>query len=257
MSAKLETGHARVGNIDLYYEIHGSGEPLILLHGGAGAIEMFGPVLPALAATHRVIAVDLQAHGRTADIDRPLTYEAMADDIAGFIRHLGLAKADIMGYSLGGGVAIQIALRHPRVVHRLVVVSAPFKRDGWAPEILEASGKMGAETAEAMKHTPMYEHYALIAPRRQDWPVLMTKLGNLLRADYDWSPQIATMKAPTLIVVGDADAIRTAHAAEFFALLGGGQRDASKLVILPNQTHYTIFAAPLLASTVLPFLDGY
>jgi pimeloyl-ACP methyl ester carboxylesterase len=257
MTAKLETGHARVGNIDLYYEIHGSGEPLILLHGGAGAIEMFGPVLPALAATHRVIAVDLQAHGRTADIDRPLSFEAMADDIAGLVRHLGLTKADIMGYSLGGGVAIQIALRQPRVVHRLVVVSAPFKRDGWYPEVQASMATIGPQAAEAMKHTPMYEHYARIAPRPEDWPVLLAKLGDLLRTDYDWSRQVAAMKVPTLIVVGDADAVRPAHAVEFYGLLGAGQRDASRLAILPNQTHFTIVSAPQLATTVLPFLDGY
>jgi pimeloyl-ACP methyl ester carboxylesterase len=204
-----------------------------------------------------VIAVELQGHGRTADIDRPLSYEAMADDIAGFIRHLGLTKADIMGYSLGGGVAIQIAIRHPRVVHRLVVVSAAFKRDGWDPQILAGMASIGPDAAESMKQTPMYAQYARVAPRPHDWPVLLTKLGNLLRKDYDWSAPIAAMKVPTLIVVGDADAVRTAHAVEFFGLLGGGRRDASKLAILPNQTHETIATAPQLASTVLPFLDGY
>src|SRR5438132_13335238 len=128
--------YASVNGLNMYYEIHGSGEPLILLHGGVGAIEMFGEVLPLLAEGRQVIAVDLQAHGRTADIDRPLSYEQMADDIAALIKHLGFAKADVMGYSLGGGVALQTALRHPEVVRKLVVVSTPVRRDGWYPEIL-------------------------------------------------------------------------------------------------------------------------
>jgi pimeloyl-ACP methyl ester carboxylesterase len=122
--------YAAVNGLDLYYEIHGEGEPMILLHGGVGAIEMFGEVLPLLAEGRRVIAVDLQAHGRTADIDRPMTFEAMADDVAALIEHLELGKADIMGYSLGGGVALRTAIQHPEVVRKLVLVSTPFKRDG-------------------------------------------------------------------------------------------------------------------------------
>ena len=206
----------------MYYEIHGAGRPLILLHGGVGAIEVFGEVLPLLAEGRRVIAVDLQAHGRTADIDRPLSFELMADDIAALIKHLGLEKADLMGYSLGGGVALQTAIRHPEVVRKLVVVSTPFKKDGWYPEILAAMGQMGPEAAEPMKQTPMYQVYASVAPNPEDWPVLLTKLGQLLGKNYDWSKEVAAMEAPTLIVVGDADSVRTAHAVEFFELLGGG-----------------------------------
>src|SRR5687768_5497240 len=128
--------YADVNGIKLHYEIHGTGRPLVLLHGGLGAIEMFGPNLPALAKGRQVIAVDLQGHGRTADIDRPLDPQLMADDIAALIRHLGLGRADIMGYSLGGGVAVHTAIRHPGVVNRLVVVSTPFRRNGFYPEIL-------------------------------------------------------------------------------------------------------------------------
>lgn len=129
-------GYASVNGLHLYYEIHGAGEPLILLHGGLGAIEMFGDVLPSLAQTRQVVAVDLQAHGRTADIDRPLSFELMAGDIAALIKHLGFAAADVMGYSLGGGVALRIAIEHPEAVKKLVLVSTPFKREGWYPEIL-------------------------------------------------------------------------------------------------------------------------
>ena len=147
--------YAEVNGLEMYNEVHGSGEPLILLHGGVGAIEMFGEVLPLLAEGRQVIAADLQAHGRTADIDRSLSYEAMADDVAALIEHLDLEKADIMGYSLGGVVALQTAIRHPEVVRKLVVVSTPFRRDGWYPEVLAGMEQMGPEAAEPMKGTPM------------------------------------------------------------------------------------------------------
>jgi pimeloyl-ACP methyl ester carboxylesterase len=257
--------YASVNGLEMYYEIHGTGRPLTLLHGGVGAIEMFGEVLPLLAEGRQVIAADLQAHGRTADIDRPLSIELMADDIAALIEHLGIEQADVLGYSLGGGVALQAAIRHPRVVRKLVVVSTPFKSDGWYPEVLAGMGQMGPEAAEPMKQTSMYQLYAGVAPRPEDWPVLLTKLGQLLAQDYDWSEEVAAMETPTLIVVGDADSVRTAHAVEFFELLGGGKADAgwdgsgmssARLAILPATTHYDIYFSPTLASTVTPFLDA-
>jgi len=177
--------HAAVNGLEMYYEIHGEGEPLILLHGGVGAIEMFGEVLPLLAEGRRVIAVDLQAHGRTADIDRPMTFEAMADDVAALIEHLELGEADVMGYSLGGGVALRTAIHNPEVVRKLVLVSTPFRRDGWYPEVLAGMDQMGHAAAEPMKQTPMYQLYSSVAPRPEDWPVLLTKLGGLLGQDYD------------------------------------------------------------------------
>ncbi len=257
--------YASVNGLNLYYEIHGAGEPLILLHGGVGAIQMFGEVLPSLAQNRRVVAVDLQAHGRTADIDRELRFELMADDIAALIKHLGIEEADVMGYSLGGVVALRTAIQHPEVVKKLVLVSTPFKRDGWYPEILAGMGQIGPQIAEPMKQTPMYQHYASIAPKPEDWPVLLTKLGELLRQDYDWSNEVAAIKAPTLIVVGDADSVRTAHAVAFFELLGGGKVDAgwdgsgmsnARLAILPATTHYNIYSSPQLSAVVAPFLDA-
>ena len=257
--------YAEVNGLNMYYEIHGSGEPLILLHGGVGAIEMFGEVLPVLAEGRRVVAADLQAHGRTADIDRPLSYEMMAEDVAALIGHLSLGKADVMGYSLGGGVALQTAIRHPEVVRKVVLVSTPFKRDGWYPEILVGMEQLGPEAAEPMKQTPMYQLYAGVAPRPEDWPVLLTKLGRLLGQGYDWSEEVAAIEVPTMIVFGDADSVRTAHAVEFFELFGGGKADAgwdgsgmsnARLAILPATTHYNIFSSPALASAVTPFLDA-
>ncbi len=258
--------YASVNGLNLYYETYGgAGKPLVLLHGGVGAIEMFGEVLPRLAEGRQVIAVDLQAHGRTADVERPMRFELMADDIAALIKRLGLERTDVMGYSLGGGVALQTTIRHPDVVRKLVLVSTPFKRDGWYPEVLAGMAQMGPQAAEPMKQTPMYQLYASIAPRPEDWPVLLTKLGELLRQDYDWSKDVAGIKAPTLIVVGDADSVRTSHAVELFELLGGGKADAgwdgagmsnSQLAILPGTTHYYIFSSPTLAPTVTPFLDA-
>ena len=258
-------GHyADVNGIKLYYEVQGTGRPLILLHGGLGAIEMFGPNLPALAKGRKVIAVDLQGHGRTADIDRPLSVELMADDIAALIKYLKLERPDIMGYSLGAGVALQTAIRHPEVVGKLVLVSTIFKRSGYYPEILQQQGQVNAAAAESMKQTPMYQLYSSIAPRLQDWPRLLEKIGDAMKKDYDFSSQIPGIKATTLVVAGDADIFPPAHAVELFGLLGGGKRDPgwdgsgrpkSQLAILPGLTHYTIFNAPALAAVVIPFLD--
>jgi pimeloyl-ACP methyl ester carboxylesterase len=258
-------GHdADVNGIRLYYEIGGSGRPLILLHGGLGAIEMFGPNLPALAKGRRVIAVDLQGHGRTADIDRPISVELMADDIAALIKHLKLERPDVMGYSMGGGVALQTVIRHPDVVGKLVVVSTPFRRNGFYPEILAQMGQVNAAAAEGMKQTPMYQLYSSIAPRPEDWPRLLDKMGEAMKKDFAFSKEVAAIKATTLIVAGDADIFPPAHAVEMFGLLGGGKRDAgwdgsgrpkSRLAILPGLTHYTIFSDPALAATVIPFLD--
>jgi pimeloyl-ACP methyl ester carboxylesterase len=257
--------YASVNGLYLYYEVHGVGDPLILLHGGVGSIEMFGDVLATLAQNRQVVAVDLQAHGHTADIDRPLSFELMAGDIATLIKHLGFAKADVMGYSLGGGVSLRTAIGYPEVVRKLVLVSTPFKREGWYPEVLAGMEQMGPEIAEPMKQTPMYQQYARIAPQPEDWPVLLTKLGELLRRDYDWSTDVVAMKVDTLIVVGDADSVRTAHAVAFFELLGGGKVDAgwdgsgmsnARLAILPAMTHYNIFSSPQLAAVVAPFLDA-
>lgn len=264
-SGSVKTGYAPVNGLKLYYEIHGSGEPLILLHGGLGSIQMLGELLPALAKARQVIAADLQGHGRTGDIDRPISYEALADDIAALMRHLAIGKADVMGYSLGAGTGLRLTIQHPSMVTKLVAVSAVFKREGWYPEMRAAMAQMGPAAAEQLKHTPIYQVYARIAPKPENWPVLVTKMGDLLRKDYDWSKEVAAIKAPTMLVVGDADSMPPSHAAEFFALLGGGKKDGSwdgsgissaRLAILPGVTHYNIFSSPALLSTVTPFLEA-
>jgi pimeloyl-ACP methyl ester carboxylesterase len=256
--------YADVNGISLYYEVHGSGKPLVLLHGGLGAIEMFGPVLPTLAAGRQVIAVDLQGHGRTADIDRPLRPELMADDVAALVRHLGIGPADVMGYSLGGGVALHTAIRHPDVVDRLVVISTVLRRDAYYPEILEQQAFVNAAAADAMRETPMYQLYSSVAPRPEAWPRLLDKIGVLMKEDFDFGREIGRIEARTLIVAADADLFPPSQAVEHFAHLGGGQRDggwdgsgrpASSLAILPGLTHYDIFSDPALAATVVRFLE--
>ena len=258
-----QTGYAPVNGLQLYYEIHGDGAPLILIHGGGGATGTFDALLPALAANRRVIAVDLQAHGRTADIDRPLRFEHLADDVAALIAHLGLSAATVLGYSQGGVVALQTAIRHPRLVDGLIVVSAPCKRDWWYAESRVGMDQMGAAAAEFLKQSPMYEAYAGIAPRVEDWPVLWEKLGDMLRQGYDWSAEVAALAMPTMLVFGDADSISPAHAAEFFGLLGGGKVDGSwdrsgvtahRLAILPDTTHYDIMNSTRVVELVLPFI---
>jgi pimeloyl-ACP methyl ester carboxylesterase len=259
-SVVIKTGYAPVNGLNLYYEIHGAGEPLILIHGGVVGITMFGSNLDALSQNRQVIAVELQGHGHTADIDRPLSYEAMADDIYGLMKFLSIEQADVMGYSLGGGVALQTAIRHPQSVRKLVVVSAPFKRDGFYPEVLAAMTQMGPAAAAGMKQSPLSQLYPNV-----NWAVLFTKLGDLLRKDYDWSKEVAAIKAPTMLVFADADAVRPAHIVEFFGLLGGGLKDAgldgsgrpvAELAILPGLTHYNISSSPALATAVSPFLDA-
>ncbi len=264
-SSATKSGYAPVNGLNLYYQIHGIGQPVILLHGGLGAIEMFGEVLPQLAKGRQVIAVDLQAHGRTADINRPLSYERMADDIAGLIRHLGLSNADVMGYSLGGGVALRTAIQHPSLVRKLVLVSTPFKRDGWFADLRAQHAQMGAASAEGMKGSPPHQLYVGVAPKPENWVTLHNKIRELLVQDYNWADEVAKLKLPTMIVAGDADSISTAHTAQFFELLGGGQKDAgwdgsgmskAQLAILPATSHYQIFMSSALSATVIPFLDA-
>lgn len=257
--------YADVNGLLLHYEDHGAGEPLILLHGGFGAAGLLGPILPALAAGRRVIAVDLQGHGRTPDIDRPLRPELLADDIAALIRHLGLEQADLMGYSLGGAVALRTAIQHPTLIRRLVLVSVPYARSGNHPEVVAAMDHQHPGLAELMKPSPNYQHYAQVAPQPDRWPTLVTKTGEHLAQDYDWSTDLSALTATTMLVFADADSVRPGHIVEFYGLLGGGQRDAgvdgsgrgtAQLAILPGTTHYDILLSPPLAPVVAQFLDA-
>ena len=258
-----QTGYAPVNGLELYYEIHGTADQaIILLHGGLGSTDMFDSIIPTLAQTRRVIAVDLQAHGRTADIDRPLTYEAMADDIAALVDYLELESVEILGYSLGGGVAIQTAIRHPEIVSKLVLVSTVFRLDGWYPEVLAGMTAMNAEAAQGMLETPMYQLYSSVAPNPENWSGLVGKLGTLLSTDYDWTTDVSALQMPILIVIGDADSVRLDHAVEMFGLFGGGQVDGgfgglprAQFAVLPNGIHWMMPMHPALLTVVTPFLN--
>jgi pimeloyl-ACP methyl ester carboxylesterase len=259
--------YAEVNGLNLYYETHGSGRPLVLLHGGLGSGEMFGPVLPALSEHRQVILPDLQGHGRTADIDRPLDVRLMADDIAALIRHLGLERPDLAGFSLGGGVAFQTGVKYPDLVARLAVVSANFRRDATYPEILAQQGQVNAAAAGFMKDTPMYQLYQRVAPRPGDFPRLLDKIGEALAEDYDFTDEVRSLRMPTLIAAADADMTPPGHFVEMFKLLDGGLRDGGwmgesrpqgghALAILPGVTHYNIVDSPLFAAVILAFLDS-
>jgi pimeloyl-ACP methyl ester carboxylesterase len=258
--------YTKVNGVNLYYEIHGTGRPLVLLHGGLGSGDMFAPVLPRLAASHQVILPDLQGHGRTADIDRPIDVRLMADDIAALIDHLKLDRPDVVGFSLGGGVALHTAARYPDKVRRLVVVSANVRRDAIPPEMLAQQGQVGAAAAEFMKETPMYQGYMRVAPRPEDFPKLLDKIGQSMAKDFDYSEEVKGLQMPTLIMCADADMAPPSHYVEVFKLLDGGLRDGGwmgegrpkgghALAIVPNATHYNINMSPLFAANTLEFLE--
>lgn len=262
MTDATTTGLAAVNGQQIYYEVHGEGEPLILLHGGITATDGFGDTLPALARHRKVFALHLQGHGRTPNIDWPLRYETLGDDVAAVIEHLGIGPADVMGYSFGGGAALQLAIRHPEAVRRLIVVSMEFRRDGSYPEVLAALDGMRANAAmigAGMARSP----YAAMYPE-VNWETSFRKMGDLLEQPLDWSEGIAAIDVPTLLVFADADSIRPEHMVEFWRLLGGGERDAgmdgsarpgSRLAIVPGTTHYSIPTSRLVPILVESFLS--
>jgi pimeloyl-ACP methyl ester carboxylesterase len=259
------SGYIAANGVNYWFEVHGQGEPLLLLHGGLMSTQGFGPTLTALARTRRVIGVDLHGHGRTALGNRKVNLIDIGRDLAVVVQKLGLRQVDVMGYSFGGGAALQLAFQQPALVRRLVVVSAPYARTGFFAEMLPQQAAVGAAMADAMKDTPMYKSYAAVAPRPQDFPRLLDAMGELMRQEYDWSASVKQLTMPVLLVYGDADMIRPEHIVSFYQLLGGGLKDAgwmrenmskNRLAIIPDLTHYEIGEAPILAATVLPFLNA-
>jgi pimeloyl-ACP methyl ester carboxylesterase len=228
----------------MYYEVHGenrTGTPVLLIHGAFQSTGTLGPILPGLAATRQVIVADLQGHSRTADVDRPLTYEGMADDCAALLRHLGGTQADVVGFSMGGPTAIQIAIRHPELVRTLVPISAAFRLDGWQPELLAMAPTM---SPEMFAGSPFEAAYKEIAPNPEDFPVLVEKIKGIDTTPFDWRADFLGIAAPALIVVGDADVTRPEHAVEMLRLLGGGAMGdmtgipKARLAVLPGTTHF-------------------
>lgn len=265
MSDPARSGHVPANGVRYYYEVHGQGEPLLLLHGGMGSIDMMAPVLAHLAEARQVIAVDLHGHGRTALGDRAISLVDIGDDLDVVLQQLGYESVDVMGYSFGGGAAFRLAVQHPTRVRRVAIVSAGYAQHGFHPELLPMHAQVGAAMADSMKDTPMFRSYAAVAPVPADFPRLLDGIGEFLRTPYDWSGDVPKLTMPVMLVYGDADGFQPEHIVSFYKLLGGALKDAgwqrehmakNRLAILPNLTHYEIFMAPALATTVLPFLDG-
>jgi pimeloyl-ACP methyl ester carboxylesterase len=259
--AEATTGYAPVNGLDMYYEVHGDGSPLVLLHGAMGTIgSCFGELLPALALRRRVVATELQGHGHTADVDRPLSYEQMAEDVVALLGALDLEAADFVGYSMGGGVALEIAMRHPHMVRRLVVAGgACYDPRGLYPELFEA-----VSTAIDDLHGSIWHRaYVAVAPRPDAWPALVAKVGELDRTFGGWpAERLLAVTVPTLLVVGDSDIVRPEHVVEMFRLLGGGVPGdivglaSSQLAILPGTSHEGLLRrVDWLGSMIASFLD--
>jgi pimeloyl-ACP methyl ester carboxylesterase len=259
----VQTGYLPVNGLQMYYEIHGTGQPLVLLHGAFSAIgTSFGQVLPGLAQGRQVVAVELQGHGRTADIDRPLTLEGMADDVAAAVDQLGIEPADIFGYSVGAAVALQLVIRHPDAVRKLVLASVTYTLDGVHPGLMEGLGEM---TPEMMHGSPWHEEYVRIAPRPEDFPILFAKKTQMDQQIKDLPVEaIRAITAPTLLIIGDSDLVRPEHAVEMFRLLGGGVfgdtpagLPDSQLAILPGTSHVSLVnRSELLVPMITSFLDA-
>lgn len=259
-STQPRTGYAPVNGLNMYYEIHGMGDPLVVIHGSFMTIELMGEIIPKLALSRQVIAVELQGHGHTADIDRSVSYEQLADDTAALLRHLGIGNANIYGYSLGGGVALQVAIRHAELVRKLIIVSAPYSSDGFYPEVLPGIAQV---TPDLFNGTPWREAYDRVAPNPEAFSTLIAKVKQLDMVPYAWPPEaVQAITAPTLIVIGDSDGIRPEYAVEMFRLLGGGVfgdmagLPAAQLAVLPGTTHVGLIdRAEWLALLISPFLD--
>jgi pimeloyl-ACP methyl ester carboxylesterase len=258
------TGYAPANGVGIYWESRGSGgTPLVLLHGGYGLASMFDGLAGQLAADRRVIALELQGHGHTADVARPFSWDDFGDDVAAVIRHLGLGPVDLLGVSLGGVAGLRCAIRHPDALRKLIVVSAPCRRSAWFPEVIAGFDQMtGATLFDMLRQSPMYAQWLKIAPDTSSFPTLIDKSGALLRQPYDWSAEVGQLDLPVLLVYADSDSIPPSHAAEFYALLGGGQRDAgwdgtlptaSRLAIVPGRTHYNVLDSPLLPAMIAEF----
>jgi pimeloyl-ACP methyl ester carboxylesterase len=255
------SGYADVNGIQLYHEIYGQGEPLVLLPGGLMTIGEMSTLLQPLARTHKVIAVELQGHGRTADTDRPLAFETLGNDIAALLDHLSIEQADVVGLSLGAAVGLRTAIQHPEKVRRLVVISSPYAKSGWYPETQKGMGEVSGAMAQTLMQTPAGK-YSQAWPEPQRFPQFLDKFGRMMGASYDWSADVQKLPMPVLLVFADNDSVSQKHIAEFFALLGGGvkepgwqntQLSKARLAIVPGYSHYNFITSNELG----PIIDKY
>ena len=251
----------KINGMQMYYEVSGSGEPLIVLHGAYMNIPQMGSIIPRLAKTHRVYAVELQGHGRTTDIDRPITYQNLADDVAAFMDSLRIPRADVFGYSMGAIAGLQVAIRHPAKVNRLAFASGAYDLRGWQPEFTAFIPQMTVEMITAM---PFAKEYPKLAANPNGFPELARKLIALEKEPMAWEAEVKALKTPVLIIAGDADVATVEHSVAMFRLLGGGVMGdmgkplpASRLAILPATSHTAVITQPeLLHSLIEPFLKG-
>jgi pimeloyl-ACP methyl ester carboxylesterase len=260
-TAQAAGKRVKVNGMQMYYEVSGQGEPLVVLHGAYMNIPTMGEIIPRLARTHRVYAVELQGHGRTTDIDRPITYSNLADDVAAFMDAVGLGKADVFGYSMGGQVGLQLAIRHPAKVNKLVAASVAYDLQGWQPVYTEFIPQMTVEMIVAM---PFAQEYRKLAPNPEGFPELARKLIALEKQPMAWAADLKAIKAPVLVIAGDADVATLEHSVALFRLLGGGVMGdmgkplpASRLAILPATSHTAVITqTDLLHGVIEPFLKG-
>ena len=258
-AGKPTTGYAPVNGVKMYYEVHGSGEPVVLLHGAFMAItDDWSVWISELSKTRKVIAIEMQGHGRTADIKRDITYENLSDDVTGLLDYLKVPSADIIGYSVGGGVAMQCAIRHPEKVRKIVSISAPIRRDGWVKEANDAWLNFNWEV---LKDTPAETEWKKLNPTPDGFPDFFNHIKAMALRPYDFgAEQLKATKAPMFFIHGDADGVRLDHIAEMFSAKGGGifgdmqPRSESRLAILPNTTHVTLMNR---MTTIVPMVNDF
>ncbi|MGZ2475990.1 alpha/beta fold hydrolase [Sinorhizobium medicae] len=250
-----------VNGMEMYFEVSGEGDPLIVLHGAYMNIPSMGAIIPKLAETHKVYAIEFQGHGRTTDIDRPITYSNLADDVAAFMDAVQIEKADVFGYSMGAGAGLQLAIRHSGKVKKLAAASVAYDAEGWQPEFKAFIPQMSVEMFVNM---PFAEDYRKLAANPDGFPELVRKLIALEKEPMAWEPEVKALKTPVLIITGDADVATLEHSVALFRLLGGGVMGdmgkplpASRLAVLPATSHTAVISQPdLLHAFVEPFLQG-
>lgn len=256
-----ESGYAEVNGLKMYYEVYGEGKPLVMIHGSFMTIPMnWSQYIPALTKTRKVIVAEMQGHGRTRDIDKPISYEGMADDVSGLLKHLKIDSADILGYSMGGGVAFQMGVRHPEQLRRLIIMSGAYAHDGWWPD---AEASFATFKPEMFDGTPIRKQYDSLGNDPAHFPEFMKKVISVDLKPYDWSKEVKNIPVPMFIVFGDMDGVRYEHALELFRAKGGGKMGdmhglpKSRLAILPGTTHVgTIMQADMLVPMINDFLDS-
>jgi pimeloyl-ACP methyl ester carboxylesterase len=259
--AQAVGNRVKVNGMQMYYEVSGAGDPLIVLHGAYMNIPSMGAIIPKLAMTHKVYALELQGHGRTTDIDRPITYSNLADDVAAFMDAVGLPKADVFGYSMGSAAALQLAIRHPEKVNKLVAASVAYDAKGFQPAFTAMIPTM---TPEMFANTPLPAEYKKLAPNPNGFPELARKLIQLEREPMAWEADVRKLKLPVLVIAGDADVATLEHTVSLFRLLGGGEAGdmgkplpASRLAVMPATSHTSVITQPnLLMAFIEPFLKG-